>query len=78
MIYLIVQRNRFAIIRNNRTEIWGGLHQAFKFYPIEKAQTCQLKTYATQTMAEYAKQFIRESDCEVVPIVETVEIESEE
>lgn len=73
---MIIQRNRFTIMRNSRTEIWGGLHKAFKFYPIEKTKSCQIKTYATKDKAELAKQFIK-SDCEIVPIIETIEIESE-
>jgi hypothetical protein len=39
-----IQRKRFVVMRKNRTEIWGGLAQHYRFREIENLGDYPIKT----------------------------------
>lgn len=66
-----IERKRFVVMRNNRTEIWGGLAQHYKFRPINDIGEFAIKTYRSEKQAlsgcsSWDRNF------EVVPVVETI------
>lgn len=70
-----IQRKRYVIMRNNRTEIWCGLAKAFHFTPIDNIKNQSIKTYASKTKAESSCSSW-DRDFEVVPITEILEWET--
>lgn len=67
-----IQRNRFVVMRNNRTENWCGLARTFHFKPIDQVGETAIKTYRTRKQAESGCS--SRSSFEVVPVIETIEI----
>lgn len=67
-----IQRKRFVVMRNNRTEIWCGLSKQFYFKPITDIGDTAIKTYRTEKQASTCSSYDR--NFEVVPILETFEI----
>lgn len=68
-----IKRERFCIMRRNRTEIWCGLSKQFYFKPIGEIGDTAIKTYRTKAQAEsgcssWDKNF------EAVPCTETITI----
>lgn len=43
-----IQRTRYVVMRNNRTEIWCGLAKNFYFKPIQEIGNTSIKTYASE------------------------------
>ena len=68
-----IQRKRFVVMRKNRTEIWCGLAREFHFKPINDIGETSIKTYRTEKQAKTCSCWDR--DFEIVPVVETIEIE---
>lgn len=63
-------------MRNNRSEIWCGLANNYRFKPIGNIEKSAIKTYSNKGQALEAVRHRREvntSDVEVVPITETYE-----
>ena len=66
-----IERKRFVVMRKNRTEIWGGLAQHYKFRPISDIGEFAIKTYRTEKQA-LSSCSSWDRDFEVVPIVEII------
>ena len=58
-------------MRKNRTEIWGGLAQHYKFRPISDIGEFAIKTYRTEKQA-LSSCSSWDRDFEVVPVVEVI------
>lgn len=67
-----IQRKRYVIMRNNRTEIWGGGARNFHFKPVNDIGDFAIKTYRSLKQAESSCPYWHD-DFEVVPIIETFE-----
>ncbi len=65
-----IVRTRYVVMRNNRTEIWGGLAQHFSFRDINNLKDFPIKTYRTAKQAQTCSSWDR--DFEVVQITETI------
>lgn len=46
-----LKRNRYVIMRENRTEIFCGLAQNYKFKKIEELKNTPVKTYGSSKIA---------------------------
>ena len=46
-----IERKRYVVMRNNRTEIWCGLAQNYKFKKIDDIGETPIKTYQTNNQA---------------------------
>jgi hypothetical protein len=66
-----IERNRFCVMRRNRTEIWGGLAQHYRFRPIEEMGNFAIKTYRSEKQA-LSGCSSWDRDFEVVPITEVI------
>ena len=67
-----IERIRYAVMRNNRTEIWCGLAQKFHFKKVSELKDTPIKSYRTAQQAQTCSSWDR--DFEVVKIRETIEI----
>lgn len=45
-------RNRFVVMRKNRSEIWCGLAKSFYFKPVSEVNDTSVKTYRSKAQAE--------------------------
>lgn len=68
-----IERKRYVVMRNNRTEIWCGLTKQFRFKNISDIGEVAIKTYRTKNQA-LAGCSSWDRDFEVVPVIETIEI----
>lgn len=68
-----IERKRYVVMRNNRTEIWCGLAKHFHFRNISDIGEVAIKTYRTKNQA-LAGCSSWDRDFEVVPAIETIEI----
>ena len=71
-----IQRNRYIILRNNRTEILCGLSRQFHFKKIDEVQNAAIKTYNSYKKAESALNCWNShwtKGCEIVSVEETIE-----
>lgn len=70
-----IQRKRYVVMRNNRTEIWGGCAKNFYFRPIDDVGDFAIKTYRSKKQAESSCSctYYINNDIEVVPVIETFE-----
>lgn len=70
-----IQRKRYVVMRNNRTEIWGGGNRNFHFNPVNDIGDFAIKTYRSLKQAESSCScyYYRGNDIEYVPIIETFE-----
>lgn len=68
-----IERKRYVVMRNNRTEIWCGLTKQFRFKNISDIGEVAIKTYRTENQA-LAGCSSWDRDFEVVPVIETIEI----
>lgn len=71
-----IQRKRWVIMRNNRTEIFCGLARNYQFKPIDHIGNTSIKTYRSEkTALSSFNSSWRKPDFEVeaVEIVETYE-----
>lgn len=64
-----IERKRYVVMRNNRTEIWCGLAQNYKFKKIDEIGETPIKTYRTNNQAMSCSSWDR--DFEVVEVAET-------
>lgn len=69
-----IQRKRYVVMRNNRTEIWCGLAKHFSFRPVEEIKDVAVKTYRSENQAMSGCSSW-DRDFEVVPVIETIETE---
>lgn len=65
-----IERKRYVVMRNNRTEIWGGLARNFSFRSIDNLKDFPIKTYRTARQAETCSSWDR--NFEVVEITEII------
>ena len=73
---LKIQRKRYVILKNNRTEILCGLSRQFHFKDITDIGNAAIKTYNSYKKAEAALGCWSKSwtyGCEIVLITETIE-----
>ena len=68
-----IERTRYVVMRNNRTEIWCGLSKHFHFVNIDEIKDVAIKTYRTKRQAESGCSSW-DRDFEVVECKEIVEI----
>ena len=68
-----IERTRYVVMRNNRTEIWCGLSKHFHFVKIDEIKDVAIKTYRTRKQAESGCSSW-DRDFEVVECKEIVEI----
>ncbi len=47
-----IERKRYIVMRNNRTEIWCGLARHYSFKKIDEIKDTAIKTYRTKKQAE--------------------------
>ena len=69
-----IERQRFVVMRNNRTEIWCGLAQHYHFVKVDELGDTAIKTYRTRKQAESGCSSW-DRNFEVVPVIESIEIE---
>lgn len=69
-----IERERYVVMRNNRTEIWCGLARNYRFCKVDDLANTAIKTYrsATQARSGCSSWF---HDFEVVKCKEIIEIE---
>ena len=70
---LKIERTRYVVMRNNRTEIWCGLSKHFHFVKVDEIKDVAIKTYRTKKQAESGCSSW-DRDFEVVECKEIVEI----
>ena len=46
-----IERTRYVVMRNNRTEIWCGLARTFRFKPVNELGDTEIKTYRSEKQA---------------------------
>ena len=46
-----IERNRYVVMRKNRTEVWCGLSKNFSFRPISEIKDVSIKTYRSEAQA---------------------------
>ena len=71
-----IQRDRYIILRNNRSEILCGLSRQFHFKKIDEIANAAIKTYNSYKKAESALNCWNlhwTKGCEIIPVVETIE-----
>ena len=72
-----IERERWVIMRNNRTEIFCGLARNYQFKPIDNIGNTAIKTYRSENTAlsSFASSWWRpEFEVEAVRIKEVYEI----
>lgn len=70
-----IERKRWIVMRNNRTEVLCGLARAYEFKPVDQIGNTAIKSYRSEKQALAAfwtHYFIR--NVEVVPVLESVEV----
>lgn len=74
-----IQRKRYVIMRNNRTEIFCGLARNYKFKSIDDIGDTAIKTYLSKAkaLASFDSSWGDEYDVEAVEITETYDDENE-
>ena len=71
-----IQRKRWVIMRNNRTEIFCGLARSYKFKPVNDIGDTPIKTYLSENKAlsSFKSSWWRpDFEVEAVEIIETYE-----
>lgn len=66
-------RNRFVVMRKNRSEIWCGLAKSFYYKPVSEVNDTSVKTYRSKAQAESGCSSW-DSNFEVVPAKEIIVI----
>ena len=67
-----IERLRYVVMRNNRTEIWCGLARHFQFKKIDEVCDTEIKTYRSKKQAESGCSSW-DRDFEVVAITQTIQ-----
>ena len=68
-----IQRQRYVVMRNDRTEIWAGNAKHYHFRKLDDVERVNIVTYHSEAKAK-ASCSSWDRDFEVVPILETIEI----
>ena len=74
-----IERKRYVIMRNNRTEIWCGLAKNFYFKKVDEIGDTSVKTYLSEAKARNickCASWINGSwdrNFEVVPVLEIID-----
>lgn len=69
---MVIEKKRYVIMRNNRTEVLCGCKGCFYFHAISDLGNIKIKTYKTPPTE--APVFGVGDNFEVVPILETIQI----
>lgn len=69
-----IERKRYVVMRNSRTEIWCGLSKNFSFRPLTEVKDVAVKTYRSEAQARSGCSSW-DRDFEVVPAIEVIETE---
>lgn len=69
-----IERKRYVVMRNNRTEVWCGLAKNFSFRPISEIKDVSIKTYRSEAQARSGCSSWNR-DFEVVPAIEIITTE---
>lgn len=64
-------RQRYVVMRNNRTEIWCGLSKNFHWKPLNSVADASVKTYRSEAQAK-AGYSGWDDDIEIIPVVESI------
>lgn len=72
-----IMRKRWVVMRNNRTEIWGGSARNYSFKKLDDIEKFAIKTYFSKAKAESGCSSW-DRDFEVVAITEILESEESE
>ena len=70
---MLIERKRYVVMRNNRTEIWCGLARHFYFKSVSEIGDSPIKTYLSSSKAKSSCSSWNK-DFEVVEVVETLSI----
>lgn len=71
-----IQRKRWVIMRNNRTEIFCGLARNYQFKPVDDIGNTSIKTYRSEktALSSFNSSWWRpDFEVEAVEIIETYE-----
>ena len=70
-----IERERWVIMRNNRTEIFCGLARNYQFKPVDNIGNTAIKTYRSENTAlsSFASSWQPEFEVEAVKIKEIYE-----
>lgn len=68
-----IERTRYVVMRNNRTEIWAGLSKQFHFVKVDEIKDTAIKTYRTEKQAQNGCSSW-DRNFEIVKCKETIEI----
>ncbi len=66
-----IERKRYVVMRNNRTEIWCGLARNYYFKPVDEIGDSPIKTYLSANKARSGCSSW-DRDFEVVEVTETI------
>lgn len=69
-----IERNRYVVMRKNRTEVWCGLSKNFSFRPISEIKDVSIKTYRSEAQARSGCSSWNR-DFEVIPAIEIITTE---
>ncbi len=69
-----IERKRYVVMRNNRTEVWCGLSKNFSFRPISEIKDVSIKTYRSEAQARSGCSSWNR-DFEVIPAIEIITTE---
>lgn len=69
-----LERERYVIMRNNRSEILCSEARELKFRNIDKIGKIQIKSYATKAFAEFGWYMFHCEPVDIVKVRETVEV----
>ncbi len=67
-----IERERYILMRNNRTEIWCGLARSFYWKKISEIGNSPIKTYLSETKA-LSSCSSWDNEYEAIKIIETIE-----
>ena len=70
---MIIERKRYVVMRNDRSEIWAGNARNYSFRELKDAGHVNIVTYSSKKKA-LASCSSCNRDFEVVPIIETLDI----
>lgn len=74
---MVIQSKKYAVMRNNRTEILCGIKGYFRFHSVKDLKNKTIKTYKTPHINFPYILHGDKSGYEIVPVVETIQIPDE-
>lgn len=69
-----IERKRYVVMRNNRTEVWCGLAKNFSFRPVSEIKDVSVKKYRSEAQARSGCSSW-DRNFEVVPVIEIITTE---